>query len=512
MPSWLNALVLISTRLNGEGRTMRVMTAAGRIGGSAAAGLFRFRGVPYAAPPFGPLRLRAPQPPPPWDGVRDCTRQGDGAPQPYVRDDPWDAYFNPAQQGADCLTLQITTPEPGATRLPVLVWIHGGAFATGVGSAPIYPGDRFAHAGIVHVAVNYRLGVDGYCHLDQDIVDGADNRGLRDQVAALRWVRDNIAGFGGDPDRVTVAGQSAGAISVAYLLASPAGRGLFRHAISQSGMGGVTASPDAARLVTARTAAVLGVAPTRAGLAGADLDRIRAVVAHMLVEARTPAHRAAGLVPALPYLGVHATPMLPEPVAGALAAGAAADVPVLAGTTRDEVSGNLRKAGALDDPDAGRATARLAALGVGDRVVEAYRTRGAGPAALVAAVLSDQAFRMPTIALLEAHRGRHHLYRFDWESPAFPPGLGADHTLDIPFVHDALGPFAALGPTGRAQLGADPPQRLADAMHRAWVGFVTTGDPGWKSYTGEHRATMRFDADSEVVDDLGGAERAAWSR
>ncbi|GAA0903803.1 carboxylesterase/lipase family protein [Virgisporangium aurantiacum] len=490
---------------------VRVATNYGSVAGVRGNGYVRFHAVPYAEAPFGELRLRAPAAPRPWRDVRDCTRAGHGAPQPWRRADPWDRLVNPTVQGEDCLTLDIWAPTPDLAPHPVMVWIHGGGFITGTGSAPVFRGASFARDGIVHVSVNYRLGIDGWCAFD----DAPDNLGLRDQIAALRWVQENISVFGGDTGRVTVAGQSAGAISVAYLLAAPAARGLFKRAICQSGILDASVSVDAARRVTVRTAAALGVPPTADAFADVELNRLREVTTQMLTESVQMSNWVV-FRPSLPFLGVHGTETLPRPVLDALSGGAGADVATLAGTNRDDAFGVVRDAGLLDvDPPEEWIEQGLALLGIGQDVLTVYR---AGPrritrtAELVTAALTDQNFRMPTIQLLEAHQGKGFLYQFDWESPALPAGMGADHGIEVPFVYDDLAGFGSYAPIGAEILGPEPPPSLAASMHGAWVGFVTDGVPGWPAYDLDRRITMRFAAVSAAVDDLAGDERKAWQR
>jgi carboxylesterase type B len=206
-----------------------VKTRQGEVRGSLADGVHTFKGIPYAAPPFGAHRLRPPQPVEPWSGVRDALTFG--AEPPQLRPDPQIRALvpDPAVPGEDCLNLNIWSPALGSAGLPVMVWIHGGMFE--VGSGATYDGSRFARDGIVCVTINYRVGADGFLYLG----DGNANLGLLDQVAALAWVRENIAAFGGDPGNVTIFGESAGAMSVGMLLSMPRADGLFRRAIAQSG-------------------------------------------------------------------------------------------------------------------------------------------------------------------------------------------------------------------------------------------------------------------------------------
>ena len=210
-----------------------VKTRHGEVRGSVVEGVNTFKGIPYAAPPFGTQRFRPPQPVEPWSGVRDALTYG-----PTVLKPPYFPPFDtllpePAIPGEDCLNLNIWSPDLGEAQLPVMVWIHGGAFANGSGAIDMYDGSHFARDGVVCVTINYRLGIDGFLYLG----DGNDNLGLLDQLAALQWVQENIAAFGGDPGNVTIFGESAGGMSVGTLLSMPRAAGLFRRAIAESGAG-----------------------------------------------------------------------------------------------------------------------------------------------------------------------------------------------------------------------------------------------------------------------------------
>src|SRR2546425_2111584 len=212
-------------------RNLVVTTRQGQVRGHVSDGVAAFKGIPYAAPPFGPNRFQPPRPPERWDGVRDALEYGRVAPQPPYAP-PFDQLLgDQGRPGEDCLNLNVWTPDPSTRGLPVMVWIHGGSFVRGSGSLPIYDGSAFARDGIVCVTINYRLGADGFLFLG----DGIANRGLLDQLAALTWVQENIEAFGGNPQRVTIFGESAGAFSVATLLSMPRAQGLFHRAIAQSG-------------------------------------------------------------------------------------------------------------------------------------------------------------------------------------------------------------------------------------------------------------------------------------
>ncbi|MEV4939714.1 carboxylesterase/lipase family protein [Streptomyces zaomyceticus] len=479
----------------------------GRVRGLAKDGYAVFRGIPYAQPPVDALRFELPQPAAPWDGVRDATTPGAGCWQPMPADDPLARHYGPATMGPDCLTLDVWTPDPSraVTGLPVMVWIHGGGYATGAGSAPMHEGSSYARDGVVYVSINYRLNLDGFL----PVADRPTNLGLRDQVAALAWVRDNIASFGGDPDNVTVFGQSAGGVSVMNLLAMPSAEGLFRRAIVQSGCS-MTAVPLArAREATDRLAELLGVPATVEGFAGVDPLTTQAAVMRLLFEFNDVDRWGAESFLVSPYRTVIDGDSLPQDVLTALAAGASAGVEVMAGTTRDETTGFLAVLGRLH-PDERFTGQALDAFGLTHEDLDVYRKASRPEASvpeLVQAAWTDYAFRIPTLRLLEAHRGTHHAYEFHWQSPALPPGWGSDHALEVPFVHDNLAAF----PRKPGLLGKNPPQHLATAMHKAWIDFAHGRGPGWEAYDTQNRTTMRFDAEgSGPLPDLAGAERQLW--
>ena len=248
-------------------------TRHGEVRGSVADGVHTFKGIPYAAPPFGANRLRPPQPVAPWSGVRDALAYGPKPPQPPYP--PPVAVLIPecAIPGEDCLNLNIWSPDLGSAGQPVMVWIPGGMFEYhGTGASPWYDGSRFARDGIVCVTINYRVGAEGFLYLG----DGNANLGLLDQIAALEWVRENIAAFGGDPGNVTIFGESAGAMSVGTLLAMPRAEGLFRRAIAQSGAAHHVISAATAQRVGQRLAERLGVAATREAIAAVPVERLLA--------------------------------------------------------------------------------------------------------------------------------------------------------------------------------------------------------------------------------------------
>jgi para-nitrobenzyl esterase len=485
-----------------------VTTESGQVRGLVVDGLSLFRNIPYAAPPFGERRFRAPVPAAKWDGVRDGTVAGPGAPQPITTETADGGYFNPEAWGEDCLTLEVFTPDTAAS-LPVMVWIHGGGFLFGVGSATAHSGRTFARDGIVHVAINYRLGVEGFLPLG----DGADNLGLRDMVAALEWVQRNIAAFGGDADNVTVFGESGGAVGVMHVLAMPSARGLFQRAIAQSGSPLASVPLAEGEEMTRRMAKRLGVAATRDGFASVPVAKTTdESFAFGTDFVKNPIRNGKAAFLLSPYRAVFGTPSLPA--APIEAAGAGVGVPLLTGTNRNEAYDFARilERGGL----ASRAIIELARrmMGGGGALARSYL---AGPRAvprglpLLEAVWTDWSFRIPTLRLVEARQAPTWLYEFRWESPGLPPGLGSIHALEIPFMRDDLAALVASGQRGVDLVGTAPPQALADGMHRAWVSFAKTGDPGWAAYDLAERSTMVFDTTSGVVSDAAGAERRAWA-
>lgn len=502
-----------------------VATTSGRVEGRDERGIAVFRGIPYAAPPVGSLRFAPPAPPDAWDGVRPATRFGPIAPQtvlPGVLGELF-APSAPLVQGDDCLTLNVWSPGVGGARLPVFVWMHGGGFSVGSGADPAYDGSTFARDGLVCVTLNYRLGAAGFLHVPGE---GAGTFGLLDQLAALQWVQDNIAAFGGDPGQVTIAGESAGAISVGLLLGAVGAKGLFRRAIAQSGAAHHGLPVESARRIADELCTRLGV-PTD------DLEALRQVSSaallaaqHALSEEVVASHDVErfGLdvvSTAMAFQPVLGTYLLPGRGIDAVATGAAADVDLLVGYTQDE----LKLVFALDPGLLGTAPGEedLILDAVFDmtfpgRGIEARRTYeksrpGATASDLLAAVETDRMFRIPAIRLLDAHApgsGATHAYRFSWPSPVRGGSLGACHGLDVPFVWQTLD-----DPVMRRIAGDDPPIELADAMHAAWVGFVATGDPGtparpWPRYDRQARAVMDFGAAVQVVREPDEQEVALW--
>jgi para-nitrobenzyl esterase len=481
----------------------------GSLRGESRHGIAAFKGIPYAAAPFGPNRFLAPQPAPTWTGLRAATAFGPTAPKPPQRGISHKLLPDPDIPGDECLNLNIWTPELGAAGLPVLVWLHGGGFVTGSSSLSACDGSAFARDGIVCVAVNYRLGVDGFAQLE----DAVPNRGLLDQLAALEWVQTNIAAFGGDPGNVTLAGESAGAMCAVTLLSMPQSDGLFRRLIAQSGAAHHVVSVDTAIAVTAKLAKALGVGPTAAAFAEVPrqvlIEAVNPVILAINAETATtdkwPELRRNGLT----LKPVVDGEILQRRPIESLAAGTNSRVDVLIGTNSDEQRLWVVPPGAegenIEEP-----ALRSMIAGIGadpDEVTKIYAAEYPDyrPAELFAAVQTDWTFRVPAALAAEARNGAPtYMYEFAWQPPTFGGRLGAVHTLEIPFTFDTLA--YDWGVTLR---GENAPQSLADEMHGAWVQFAATGDPGWVPYLPQ-RSVMRFDLESELVTDPRPQQRELW--
>jgi para-nitrobenzyl esterase len=490
-----------------------VSTASGKVRGLRKHGIAQWRGIPYAEPPRGALRFLPPRPPVPWSGERDATRFGAIAPQSL---DPGTTVLSgfgaDTPMSEDCLVLNVYSPAADDARRPVVVWIHGGAFVMGSGSQPLYNGTSFAaHHDVVVVTINYRLGLLGLLYLG-DVAGEAYRHGdvgLLDQVAALRWVRENIAGFGGDPARITVMGESAGAISIGNLLGMPAARGLFDRAILQSGA--TPLLPQSRADATALARAVLAEL-------GVGVEALADVPVERLLAIQVQLNRTRGLGAIAPYVdGVS----LPRPPFETVREGGA-PVPLLLGSNRDE----WRLFDVLFGEASTHASRAAYLQRFGDDLLPihaSYREgRAAGPGARSpdhqawVDLIGDAGLRLPMLRLADA-QVRHApvwMYRFDWETPAFDGRLGAAHALELPFVWDQLEqPFAQLL-LGGDVAGARP---LAAEMQAAWAAFIRGGEPAadglpaWPRYDDQRRATMVLDRESRVIDDPDRALRERWS-
>jgi para-nitrobenzyl esterase len=487
-------------------------THTGVLRGRVENGVAVFRGIPYAAPPVGELRFEPPRAAASWQGVRDALEDGPIPPQGRSRLAHVMGDFE-RPQSEDCLTLTLWTPAPDKGARPVLVWLHGGAYSSGAGSVPWYSGERFAANGdVVVVSVNYRLGALGFLYLP-GVSEG--NLGLLDQMQALRWVRENIASFGGDPDNVTVVGQSAGGGSIAAMMTMPAAKGLFRRAILQSpGMGRPSRSADEAAVLGERYAGFLGVDPhDAAAMKAVPVDRILAAQGELGRSLMSFATMS------LPFSPVRDGKVIEGNIVELLRAGKGAHVDVMIGTTREEMAAFycVDKSIAAADDDAVKQVFQKVC---GDNYLAYYdefrRLRAAPSAsAVLGDLISEQVFRMGSLRLAQgqADAGRPaYVYQFDWQSPA---GFEACHCLDIPFVFNNLEHWS----DSPMLKGADPQefQGIANAMHYAWIAFARSGNPNhdglpsWAPYDTKQRTTMRFDTVIGPLNDLAGLSyRLPW--
>ncbi len=498
-----------------------VETTHGPVRGADEGGVRTWKGIRYAAPPVGDLRFRLPRPPEPWGEIADATAFGPACPQPDFPNMPLDLG---APQGEDCLSLNIWAPsgtEPGAAK-PVLVWLHGGAYVLGSASQPLYDGRRLAAAEVVVVTVNYRLGALGF--LDLSSFDTARRRfdaniGLHDVLAALRWVRDNIAAFGGDPDRVTLFGESAGAGIVTTLLAAPAAEGLFAGAIAQSSPATSVYDRDRARRVAVSFLDKLGIAPD-------DVDRlpdapIAAIVAASQevfdeVPVRNPGTLA--FVPIVDGELLHDYPVKSAQQGGTHR------VPLIIGTNRHEAAlFRLMRSPLM--PITPRAITsmftQIAAeqpdlqLPTEQEIVSAYSRlrRRARPLSIA----TDVGFRMPTVWLAEGHSrvAPVYLYRFDYATPLLKLLLvNAAHATELPYVWGNLG--APKDPTLKLG-GARTAKAISKRVRTRWVSFAAhgkpagpAGEPYWTPYQEADRACLLIDKRDTVAGDVDAHIRAAW--
>ncbi len=483
-------------------------TACGTVRGRHRRGVQLFAGIPYAEPPVGDRRFAPPTPHDSWDGTRDALRFGKAAPQL-----PGEGLTNRVLLAwdEDCLTLNVVTPAADDARRPVYVWIHGGAYQHGQGATPWYDGTSFAIRGdIVVVTINYRLGALGFCHLSPHLGDrfaSAGVNGFLDQLAALGWVRDNIAAFGGDPDRVTVGGESAGAFSVCNVLASPHAAGLVHRAIAQSGAAHNTHDPESGKEISAQFLAALGE-PNAAELPEIGADRILEAQQQVIVERSTrPSH---GPEPFYPVWGHEALPRAPHEL---IAEGAGSEVGLLTGTNEDEMA--LWGVTGLSEDRVHRYTARMSPDA--DAVLACYRQRLSDVEAgwVACAIATDRVFRVPAIRLAEnrhANGAATWMYRFSWDSRAFEGQFGAAHALEIPFTFNTLD-----GPGTDVFLGEGPrPDALAETMHDSWIAFIRHGDPStsalgdWPPYEPDHRLVMDLDDECGLLADPESDEREIW--
>lgn len=468
-------------------------TSSGRVAGrQVGEGVIAFLGIPYAEPPIGPLRFAPPQPHRGWGNVREAAAHGAAAPQALPGPGRPIVDLSVSSESEDCLTLSVWTPDPApGTRLPVMVWVHGGAFVVGGSSVAAYDGARLAARGVVVVGINYRLGLAGWLRCPE--VGASGNQALADQIAALEWVRAEIDAFGGDPTNVTAFGESAGGASIVSHLAR-GGELPFDRAIIQSGAHNLCKSVDEAGEVAAKVTADVG--GDLASLATLSLAELMALQERV-------APRSAGVL----FGPVADGDLVPADPAAALAAGSAAGVDVLAGTNIDEMGFFWARDDRFDEISdgflagmVGRWTGDATAA---DAAIDAYRTarsaRGApvDNRALAMAMGADWTFRAPVAQVVgwQAEHARAWSYLFDWPSPLYDGLVGSAHTLELPFVFGTHDRPACRAFTGGASPEADA---LADLMATTWVRFASGDGAAWDRYDTDTRPTQVFGADPRV--------------
>jgi para-nitrobenzyl esterase len=480
----------------------RHIPGLGAVLGAAVGEIAVFRAIPYAAPPVGPRRFAPPAPPIPWDGVRDATHDGPIAPQTASR---VDANMGPitAPQGEDCLTLTIWTPADVGAKAPVMAWLHGGGFLTGAGSLPWYDGGNLASShGVVVVGVNYRLGALGFLSIPGHL---PGNLAILDEAAALHWVRDHIAVFGGDPERVTVMRQSGGAHNIASLLAMNGTEQLFRRAILQSPPLAIDLiEPGEATRRGGTYLRHLGLTPDMPDL----LARLRSLSVTELLDAQVKTMIELAAMgkgdlrpPFLPTeLAPHDFPGA-KLLARAATNAAARGIEIMIGWTRDEA--NLFFAGnplipAMDEDQLTALAVTLCGDAAPTMIASSRQNRpGASPGQIFLDLVTETAIARPCLemaARVAQGGGRAFVYRFDWHSPL--PGLAACHCLEIPFM---LGTWRAWG-SANLMAGADEVavERLSADMMRRWAGFAADGDPGFAPCQDGITPIMHFNSTSRV--------------
>jgi para-nitrobenzyl esterase len=487
-----------------------VETTQGKVRGIRQGSVLTFKGIRYGETTAAANRFLPPVPAKPWAGIRDALTMPASAPQPPSSGRALEAWYSSIQPvSEDCLFLNVFTPGVGRGRRPVMVWLHGGGWASCSGTAPGFDGTNLARGGdVVVVTINHRLNAFGYLNIgggDPRFADGG-NAGVLDMVAALRWVRDNAAAFGGDPNNVTIFGQSGGAAKVTALMGMPAAKGLFHKAIAQSCSGGLRLdSMEESARQTHAMAAQLGLTEvTGAALQAVPMEQLIAATRKVADPFR----------PVLDGRNFHTNPF--DPTAAATAAG----VPLMIGNAATEATLFMAANMANFSLDAAEAEERVGKyLGVDaahtKRVIDAYASayKGATPSELLAQIATDYMYRRNTtrVAALQAAEAKSPVYAyvFDWKTPVLGGVLHSPHTLEVPFAFGTI-------ETAPSLLGTGPnlAKLTRDTMAR-WTSFAHTGVPTapggakWARYDAAGRATMMLDLESHLTNNPGGEARQA---
>lgn len=485
---------------------MLAKTRYGMLEGTREGSVSIWKGIPYASPPVGSLRFRPPKPPEAWRGVRSAQRYGPSAMQSesVIMRALGDS---PAQIDEDCLYLNIWSPGADHQRRPVLFWIHGGSFLYGSGSSYLYDGKFFAEQGnVVVVTINYRLGVFGFLHLGdlgEESYRASGNCGLLDQAAALRWVHENIEAFGGDPNNVTIFGESAGAVSVGCLMTMPEAKGLYHKAILQSGTARHKLTPDAATRVTEQLLARLQLDRSR-------LSELENIPAKTLL-------KAAGAFPRSAFGPVGDGVTIPNNPERSLKEGMAAPIPVLLGTNLDEwrlFTGFDPKWEWIRESEI-LPLAEQAFRPIWSKLRDHVIQERSWNRTLFEQAMTQYVFTYPAIAFAESHAKQGApvwMYRFDYSATGYDGRLKACHALEIPFVWNSIQHPETVDLTG-----SDPHRyELARQMHLAWIAFAHRGNPNiaelpdWPNYDADSRTTMLFNTTNQTVNDPDRQSRKKW--
>lgn len=484
----------LSIAQNVSNSFVEVKTEAGIVRGKDSSGVAVFKNIPYAAPPVGKLKFAAPEKHLPWSEVRDAVNSGPTSPNPPLKEgiiDDKPTLGKGWVKGDDYLTANVWTPGVNSKLLPVMVYIYGGAFVLGASDVPLFDGTNFAKKGVVMVSFNYRLGIEGFLKIN----GVPSNIGIRDQIAALQWVKNNINGFGGDPENVTIFGESAGAISVGVLFASPATKGLFKRAIMESGSGQAVLSGEQADRVAKQYAKTLKIKNSREDYMKFTPEELLAAqpkVNGKMVKLDTKdfPDPSGGISLYFPVIdGEIVTAMPINNVRNG--SGAACDLMI--GYNTDEMNYFLLPTGLLKKIKY-NFILKLAVKKIHPAptaLIEVYKKEypNKNLGELFSAILTSYQAQVPSIRFANAHAksGRTFMYEFGWPSSVANGTYGAYHGLELPFVFNNLnvvtGPSGMLGPDGA-------PPELGDKMQNAWVQFATTGNPGWDAYNVAERKTM----------------------
>lgn len=494
-----------------------IQTPKGKVQGLIVNGVHVFRGVPCGKPPYeAATRFQLPQFVEPWQGIVSCTKQaslplqgggvmaeGDEAQMgPDGKPLPGKNSRIMVEGGGDCLRLNIWTPDPGKSKCPVLVYIPGGGSMSCNNNE--IDGTSFAKSGIVVVSIPYRVNVDGFMR----IPGVPANLAIRDMLFAVRWVKENIAAFGGDPDRITVMGQSAGATHIGSMLASPLGEGLFEQAILMSGSHLAQWSPEQADTSSKLLCKYWGIPYTKEAIMALPYDKMlnfRRLLVQVATDPKWAKYTNGNTTLFKPYVDGE---VLKKRAVDSVADGMGKKVSVMIGCTADEWRYVTVPSGEIDRLKEEDVKFILESIEASPKLADEYRKNGRGKTAgeIYTAIQSDIIFRIPTNRMLEARGkggGKTWAYSFEWKSDAYNGKMGAAHWCDIPFVFDFLDDKVACD----GYVGDNPPQALADKMHATWVRFITTGDPGWQQYNLDERKTMAINLEYKMKNDPWRAER-----